>query len=142
MNKLLVALVTSAFALVSASALAADGDTRPLPKNQADDSSLSQADGSAPPVDSAAKKTKERKAKAPWKQDELEALAAERAKKRAHDSELWRTGGFGPAGGRVEKMSQKQREAEERTAKRQAEIDAKQKAGPPDEKAKPPLNKP
>jgi hypothetical protein len=82
MNRSIVALLASAFALVSASALAADGDTKPTPKERP-----------GPP-----------------------------------DGSLWWTGDFGP---RPAKKTTKEREAaaKERAAKRQAEIDAKQKAG-------------
>ena len=78
----IAALLASAFVLVSASALAADGDTKPTPKERPDGS-------------------------------------------------LWRTGDFGPPTGWPAKKTTKEREAaaKERAAKRQAEIDAQQKAG-------------
>ena len=83
MNRAIAALLASAFAFVSASALAADGDTTrpPLPKKQAEDS---------------------------W---------------------LWSTGDFAPKRGWADKNARKEAAAKERAAKRQAEIDAKQKAG-------------
>jgi hypothetical protein len=85
MNRAIAALLASTFALVSASAFAADGDTMPTPKERP-----GRPDGS-----------------------------------------LWWTGDFGPPTGWPAKKTTKEREAaaKERAAKRQAEIDAKQKAG-------------
>ena len=81
-NKLLVALVASAFALVSASALAADGDTtKPrLPNNQTEDAWLWSTGDFRP--------------KSGWTdaKAQKEALAKERAAKRQAEIEAKKAG--------------------------------------------------
>jgi hypothetical protein len=99
MNKLLVALLVGAFALGSVAAMA-------------DDKTPAQ------PVDPAKLKAEK---------DAAKAAAAKITPE--DDSPLWRTGDFHPKKGWAYENARKEAIAKERAAKRQAEIDAKQKAG-------------
>jgi hypothetical protein len=98
-NKLLVALVASAFSFGSVGAMADDK----TPAQRVDPAKLKA------------------------EKDAAKAAAAKMTPE--DDSPLWRTGDFYPKKGWADAKARKEAAAKERVAKRQAEIDAKRKAG-------------